>query len=251
MKVLIIEDEQPAQDRLIQQLKLIDPSIEMAAKLDSIKSSVQWLENNPHPDLLFLDIQLADGLSFSIFDSVVTDKPIIFCTAYDEYAIQAFKHNSIDYLLKPIDQNELKAAVDKFKSLRGENTSIDLKALQEMLQAPKRAYKQRFMVKLGDKIKSIKQEEIQYLYSEHKATFLKSADDRKFIIDYTLDQLEELLNPSLFFRLNRKYIAQLDAIEEVYAYSNSRLKVKLKSCDDNDILVSREKVGKLKEWLDA
>ncbi|GAB3327957.1 LytTR family DNA-binding domain-containing protein [Marivirga atlantica] len=252
MTVLIIEDEIPAQERLKKQLLTIDDEVEIVACLDSVKKAIQWLNDNSHPDLLFLDIQLADGLSFSIFDSISTDKPIIFCTAYDEYAIQAFKLNSVDYLLKPIAQEDLESALDKFKKLHADKTpSIDMKALQQMLSSPTQNYKKRFMVKIGDKIKSVETKSISFFYSEQKATFFQTTEQKKYLIDYTLDQLQELIDPSTFFRLNRKYITSLEAISEVFAYSNSRLKVKLKNCDDQDILVSREKVAKLKDWLDA
>jgi len=252
MTVLIIEDEIPAQERLKKQLKSIDSDIEIAGCIDSVKKSIQWLDSNPHPDLLFLDIQLADGLSFSIFDSTTTDKPIIFCTAYDEYAIQAFKLNSVDYLLKPIAQEDLENALEKFKKLHTQNApSIDIQALQKMLASPQESFKQRFMVKLGDKIKSVETKSINFFYSEQKATFFQTVDKKKYLIDYTLDQLQDMLNPSTFFRLNRKYITSLDAISGVFTFSNSRLKVKLHNCDDEDILVSRERVTKFKDWLDA
>ncbi len=251
MKILIIEDEKPAQDRLQKQLLAIDPAIEIVGFLDSIKNSVSWLKQNEHPDLLLLDIQLADGLSFSIFEQVNTNTPIIFCTAYDEHAIKAFKLNSVDYLLKPIDQGELAGALDKYNAYHKQaQQTINMDALQQLLNEPKKRFKQRFMVKVGDKIKSIDHQQIQFFYSEQKATFLQTADKRKYIIDYTLDQLDEMIDPSIFFRLNRKYITSLEAIENVFSYSNSRLKVMLNDCTDNDILVSRERVGKLKEWLD-
>ncbi|QSE98785.1 LytR/AlgR family response regulator transcription factor [Fulvivirga lutea] len=251
MKVLIIEDELPAQKRLKRQLAEIDEFIEVLDCLDSISSGIAWFQNNPDPDLLFLDIQLADGLSFKILEQVKTECPIIFCTAYDEYAIKAFKHNSIDYLLKPIDQADLEAALKKFQKNYGTKNQIDLQKLQEILTQPKKDYKQRFMVKIGEKIQSINIASIDYFYSDQKATFLKTKDNKKYLIDYPLDQLEELLDPAVYFRLNRKYITHHNAIDSVFSFSNSRLKVTLKNSDDDNILISREKVQKFKEWLDA
>ncbi|MEQ8244333.1 MAG: LytTR family DNA-binding domain-containing protein [Fulvivirga sp.] len=248
MKVLIIEDELPAQRRLQRQLAEIDQHIEVLDCLDSIANTLAWFKKYPEPDLLFLDIQLADGLSFKILEQVDTECPIIFCTAYDEHAIKAFKHNSIDYLLKPIDQTDLEAAIKKFQ--KNSNKQIDLSKLQEILQ-PKKDYKQRFMVKIGEKIQSINISSIDYFYSDQKATFLKTKDNKKYLIDYPLDQLEELLDPISYFRLNRKYITHHNAIEEVFSFSNSRLKVTLKNSDDENILISREKVQQFKEWLDS
>lgn len=216
--------------------------------LDSISSGIAWFENNQDPDLLFLDIQLADGLSFKLLEQVETECPIIFCTAYDEYAIKAFKHNSIDYLLKPIDQADLEAAINKFR--KKANKQIDLNKLQEILLY-KKEYKPRFMVKVGEKIQSINAASIDYFYSDQKATFLKTKDNKKYLIDYPLDQLEDLLDPTSYFKLNRKYITHHNAIDEVFSFSNSRLKVTLKNSDDDNILISREKVQKFKEWLDA
>lgn len=251
MKIVIIEDEIPAQERLERLLKEIDQDIEVVSKIESVKEGVDYFAKNEAPDLLLMDIQLADGLSFNIFKSISLESPIIFCTAYDEYAIQAFKHNSIDYLLKPIDPKELEAAVGKYKRLFKEaRQPIDLKMVASLLNTEKSTYKSRFMVKLGDKIQSISISNIAYFYSEQKATLIVTKDKRKHFVDYTLDQIQEIVDPQRFFRINRKYVSSYEAIEDIYAYSNSRLKVKLKSCVDEQILVSREKVGKLKEWLD-
>jgi DNA-binding LytR/AlgR family response regulator len=251
MRVVIIEDEKPAQERLKKLIGEIAPSYQVIAILDSIKSSVNWLENNKHPDLFFMDIQLADGLSFSIFEKVTTSKPIIFCTAYDEYALNAFKHNSIDYLLKPIDAKELENALDKYQNLHATTNTIDLSEIQKLLQIRSQEYKKRFMIKVGDRIKAINVADIAFFWSEQKATYLQTQEKQRSILDYTLDEVQAYLDPIHFFRLNRKYICTLDAIKDVFSYSNSRLKVVLNNCDDTDILVSREKVKKFKEWLDA
>jgi DNA-binding LytR/AlgR family response regulator len=251
MKVVIIEDEIPAQERLQRLLDEIDSSIKVVAKIESVREGVKYFANNEAPDLLFMDIQLADGLSFSIFQSIELNIPTIFCTAYDEYAIQAFKHNSIDYLLKPIDPAELKAALKKYARMyKTEKQSVDLELLASLVKKETSTYKSRFMVKLGDKIQSISVREIAFFYSEQKATLIVTSEGKKHFVDYTMDQVQELLNPQMFFRLNRKYLTSFVAIEGVFVYSNSRLKVKLLNCADEQIIVSREKVGRLKEWLD-
>ncbi len=250
MKVLIIEDERPAAARLRQLVSELLPEAEIFGHLDSIYSAVRWLENNPQPDLIFCDIQLADGQSFEIFDRVKVEAPIIFTTAFDQYAIKAFKLNSIDYLLKPIDPVDLENAIRKFQN-RQARGNVDLNQLKKLLQSQTNNFKTRFLVKFGEKIQSVQTEEIAFYYSEAKVTFLQTIEGRKYILDYTLDQLESMLDPKQFFRLNRKYIASFSSITEIHTYSNSRLKIKLKNCEDNDILVSRENVGTLKEWLDG
>lgn len=249
MKILIIEDEKPAANRLMQLAKVQLPEAEFIGNLESITSASKWLGNNIAPDLIFCDIQLADGLSFEIFKRVKVQSPIIFTTAYDQYAIQAFKHNSIDYLLKPIDPDELAAAIQKFKNLKLQPI-LNLHQLQELLQPKAKEYKSRFMVKIGEKILVIQTSEASFFVSEERITLLQTFDGKRYILDFTLDQLETLLDPKQFFRLNRKYIASFESIAEIHTYSNSRLKIKLKDCSDNDILVSREKVGLFKEWLD-
>ena len=250
MKVLLIEDERPAANRLGQLIQQILPNAEILGNLDSITSTVEWFNSHPAPDLIFCDIQLADGLSFEIFDRVNINAPIIFTTAFDQYAIKAFKLNSVDYLLKPIDPKELTNAIEKYQSLKLK-TNIDLSQIRELLQPQSKEFKSRFMVKFGEKIQSVLTTETAFFYSEERITFLQMNDGKKYIVDYTLDQLEGMLDPKQFFRLNRKYIASFEAITEIHTYSNSRLKIKLANCSDNDILVSREKVGALKEWLDG
>ena len=250
MNILLIEDERPAANRLKQLITVLLPEVEIFGNLDSIKGAAQWLQSNPAPDLIFCDIQLADGLSFDIFEWVKVDSPIIFTTAYDQYAIKAFKLNSVDYLLKPIDPQELANAIEKYRTLKLKS-SLDLSQIKELLQPQSKAYKSRFMVKFGEKIQSVQTSEVAFFFSEEKVTFLQTTGRRKYILDYTLDQLESMVDPKRFFRLNRKYIASFGSIAEIHTYSNSRLKIKLCYCDDNDILVSREKVGALKQWLDG
>lgn len=249
MKILIIEDEKPAAHRLIKLLELHFPGISPIANLDTVTRAVGWFGQNPEPDLIFCDIQLADGISFEIFEKVRLSTPVIFTTAYDQYAIKAFQVNAIDYLLKPIDPIELAKAVEKFKS-RQVKPALDLDILKSLLQPEKKSYKSRFLVRFGEKIQSISIEEIAFFFSEERVTFLQTAEGKKFVLDSTLEQVEAAVDHSVFFRINRKYLCRVDAVEEVLSYSNSRLKVKLKNSSDNDILISREKVGEFKDWLD-
>lgn len=251
MRVLIIEDERPAAARMKQLIGTYLPEAEVFGHLDSISSAVKWLQSEPNPDLIFCDIELADGQSFEIFEQLEVKSPIIFTTAYDQFAIKAFKLNSIDYLLKPIDPVELEHAVAKYKNQQLQ-PQLDLKQIQQLLKPQEVHFKSRFMVKIGEKIQSIPTEEVAYFFSEERTTFMQTqVASKRYILDYTLDQIEDMVNPTNFFRLNRKYIASFDSIDQVLSYSNSRLKIKLKGCDDNDILISREKVGKFKDWLDA
>jgi DNA-binding LytR/AlgR family response regulator len=250
MNILLIEDERPAAQRLKQLILELLPGVSINGHLDSITSSVDWLQLHPAPDLIFCDIQLADGLSFEIFERVKISSPIIFTTAFDQYAIKAFKLNSVDYLLKPIDPKELAGAITKFNSQKIK-TTIDLSQIKELLQPQKKDYKTRFMVKIGEKIQSVQTSEIAFFMSEERVTFLQTFEGKRYILDSTLDQLEVMIDPKKFFRLNRKYISSFEAIAEIHTYSNSRLKIKLSNCSDNDILVSREKVGALKDWLDG
>ena len=247
-KILIVEDENLAAKRLIKLVEEILPGCEIFGNLDTITSAVEWLNTNPQPDLIFLDIQLADGISFEIFEHVKVSSPIIFCTAFDQYAIKAFKLNSIDYLLKPVDPEELKNALGKFQSGR-KVPEITVDQIKTLLQPVQKVYKNRFLVKIGERIQTIAIEEACYFYSEDKVTFLMTKNGKKYIVDYTLDEVETMLNPERFFRLNRKYISSVDAIKAVFTYSNSRLKIQLDQCADNDILISREKMQPFKNWL--
>ena len=250
MTVLIIEDEDLAAWGLISKLRRLDPGIDIVATLDTVTAAVQWFRENPAPDLAFFDIQLADGLSFEIFDQVKVPCPIIFTTAYDAYALRAFKVNSVDYLLKPIDQDDLARAFSKLRQLRGP-AALDAGTIQQMMQLLKpRQYKTRFMVKVGDHLTAIAAEEIDFFFGENKIVWLRHQNSRKYPVDYTLEQLEDMLHPQHFFRLNRQYIASIGVIKDVVSYSNSRLKVTLREpMSTEDILVSREKVENFKEWL--
>lgn len=249
MNILIIEDEKPAANRLIKLLEAHFLGVLPIANLDTVTRAINWFDQNPEPDLIFCDIQLADGISFEIFEKVKLSTPVIFTTAYDQYAIKAFQVNAIDYLLKPIDPVELAKAIDKFKS-RQVKPALDFDILKSLLQPEKKSYKSRFLVRFGEKIQSIALEEIAFFFSEERVTFLQTAEGKKFVLDSTLEQVEAAVDPAVFFRLNRKYLSRVDAVEEVLSYSNSRLKVKLKNSSDHDILISREKVGEFKDWLD-
>jgi DNA-binding LytR/AlgR family response regulator len=231
----------------------LDENISVSGNPDSVKKSIEWFHENGLPDLVFMDIQLADGLSFEIFDQVSVDCPIIFTTAYQEYAIKAFKVNSIDYLLKPIDSDELKAAINKFKkqSEAKESTAhIPLEVLKDVRRMLDQQYKNRFVVKVGDHIKSIEVKDILFFYSLDKGTYLHTNENRSLNIDFSLEAVQELVDPMKFFRVNRKYLVSHPAIEDIVVYSNSRLKLKLTYSVEDDVLVSREKVQAFKSWLD-
>lgn len=250
MKVLILEDENMAAKRLTGLLEKLEPDMEVLEVLDSVKTGVKWLSANK-ADLLFFDIQLADGLSFEIFEQVEVKTPIIFTTAFDEYAIKAFKLNSVDYLLKPIDPKELENALNKFKANHTENSpAFNLAMIEQAMNMMAKKYKERFVVKIGEHIHTIKVEDTAYFFSQDKATFLQSLDKNRFIIDYTLEQVEQLVDPNKFFRVNRKYLVSLEAIKDIVTYSNSRLRLILYQTDDMDVIVSREKVQDFKKWLD-
>lgn len=249
MKILIIEDEKPAATRLIQLLKGYFPNAELIGPIDTVSRSVEWLSQNPSPDLVFCDIQLADGISFEIFEQVPLTALVIFTTAFDQYAIKAFQVNAIDYLLKPIDPKELGRAVEKFNA-RTVQPTLDLEVLRMLIQPKSNVYKSRFLVRFGDKIQSVPLEEVAFFFSEERITFLQTNSGKKYVLDSTLEQIESQLDPANFFRLNRKYLCHVDAIEEVFTYSNSRLKVHLCNCSDSAILISREKVADFKDWLD-
>ena len=254
MITLIIEDEQLAAERLIELISKYDSRMVVKKVLDSVEKSVEWFISNPHPDLVFMDIQLADGLSFEIFEQTEVKSPVIFTTAYDEYTIRAFKVNSVDYLLKPIDYEELAAAIEKFRLNFGPKAKKefkpDVEIYDKLMSQFIHPYKNRFIVKVGLHIRSIPVEEIDYYFICEKSTFICTKEGKNYAIDYYLDQLEKLVDSQLFFRINRKFIINLDAVKDIIAYSNSRLKIILKNPPDEDAIVSREKVKDFKKWLD-
>jgi len=250
MKVLIVEDEKLAADHLTTLILKYDAEIEILARIDTIKNGVEWFNSNSDPDLAFFDIQLADGISFQIFEKTNVKCPIIFTTAYNEYAVRAFKVNSVDYLLKPIDFDDLKSAIDKFKNTHENGEKKYQELFENVMGMLNDSYKQRFVVKVGEHIKSVPVSNIDYFYSMEKATFLHTVDDHNYVLDYSIEQLENLLDPKRFFRINRKYLISMDAIDDIITYSNSRLKIELKHSNEMDAIVAREKVGKFKQWLD-
>lgn len=255
MKVVIIEDEVPSAEKLERYLAKYDASIEILARLTSVKESVNWLQQNQdNTDLIFMDIQLTDGLSFHIFQQVTVRKPVIFITAFNEFALDAFKVNSVDYLLKPITFTDLTASLKKLENLREQLqwSKEKTEQLQKVFSTSKtKDYKNRFMVKLGDHIRSITTDQICLLYAEGRDVYMVTTQNRKFIVDYTLETLEDLLEPKNFLRINRTYILNINSIKDVIVYSNSRLKITLAQEFDKEIIVSREKVGAFKEWFDG
>lgn len=248
MKVIIVEDEKHARENLRQMLLDLESEADILHTFDSVSTSVAWLKDNT-PDLIFLDIHLADDLSFSIFDQVKVKSPIIFTTAYDQYAIQAFKVNSIDYLLKPIEKEELRAALEKYKELKSPEQDSLEEIKRAILRQNKPTYQQRFMVKKGEKIASVVAKDIAYFESEDRYVFLVKHDGQKFFVDYKLQELEGMLDPEHFFRLNRSFICQFPAIDNMHVLSKSRVKVNLKPKANRDIIVSTDNTRLFKEWL--
>lgn len=248
MKVIILEDETRAANLLERCLAKVAPEMCVLAKIESVRDGVKYLQTNPEPDLIFSDIQLADGLSFEIYKQVAVHCPIIFTTAYDHYAIDAFQTNGIDYLLKPIEEERLRQAIEKAKRF---SPGLTLEKLFPILNpTSEKVYKSRFMVKVGEKIKSIPVEEILVFFSQEKASFIRTRDAHTFCIDYALDQLETMLDPERYFRINRKYMVSIDACTNILAWTNSRLRLKIEGIDAPDIIVARERVAEFKMWLD-
>ena len=250
MNVIIIEDEKPSARRLQRMLEKL--GIQAKTMLHSVEESLEWFQNNQHPDLIFLDIQLSDGLSFEIFETIDINSAVIFTTAYDEYALQAFKLNSIDYLLKPIDEDELAKAVKKYQERipQKQTVQIDFNDIKKLLVNPiDREYKKRFSVKVGQHIKLINIDDIECFYSENKGTYLYCTDGRNYLLDTTLELLESELEPRTFFRINRKFFVNIHAIKDMVSYTNSRLQIKLKTYNTDDVIVARERVKEFKEWL--
>ena len=251
IKVLLIEDEEPAAKRLQKMILEIEPEAIVLENIVSVSSGINWLQKNDIPDLIFSDIQLSDGLSFEIFKRVEVNCPIIFTTAYDQYAIEAFKVNSIDYLLKPIKKDDLQVSINKYKKLShgGKTNSVDIKKLMEAFTTGNENYKTRFIVRYGEHIKTIKIEEVAYFYTEDKINFLSTTEGRRYTIDFNLDSLESMLDPKVFFRINRQYIISINSIKEMFAYSKSRVLVKLVPASKHETIVSTERSGDFKLWL--
>mgnify|MGYP003649505276 FL=1 len=251
MRTIIIEDEKPSARRLNRMLDEL--GVEVSVMLHSVEEAIAWFKNNEHPDLIFLDIQLSDGLSFEIFDAVEVKSAIIFTTAFDEYALQAFKLNSIDYLLKPIDDEELEIAVKKYQSLapKKEKLALDFDDIKKLLVNPiEREFKKRFTTRVGQHIKIINADEVECFYSENKGTYAATTDGRNYLLETTLENLEDDLDPKLFFRVSRKFYVNVTYIKDIISYTNSRLQIKLERFNDQEIIVSRERVKDFKLWLE-
>ncbi|MDB5222351.1 MAG: response regulator transcription factor [Chitinophagaceae bacterium] len=250
INILIIEDEEPAANRLKKMVTELEPGANVLDNIVSVNSAIAWFKQNPLPDLIFSDIQLSDGLSFDIFKNVEVQCPVIFITAYDQYAIDAFKVNSIDYLLKPIKKDDLQTALNKFKKIAtGAAAPLDISKVLEAFNPQKTDYKTRFIVRYGEHIKTIKIEEAAYFYTEDKINFITTNEGRRYTIDYNLDNLESMLDPKTFFRINRQFIISIHAISEMFSYSKSRVLVKLNPPTKHETIVSTERSGDFKLWL--
>ena len=257
MKVLIIEDEELAVKKLRKTLNAVDESAEVVGVADSIRSSVNWLQNNPSPDLILMDIELCDGQSFEIFDKVDVKSTVIFTTSYDEFALKAFKVNSVDYLLKPVQKEDLHVAIEKYKKLKtlykdaNESPVFNIenlvKELQQKMQG--KEYRKRFLVKQAQKLVSIETEQIAYFYSDGRLNFFKTFDNKKFVVDYTMDELEEMLDPEKYFRISRSFYVSINSVDQIHDYFGNRLMLYLKPQVDKEALVSRERVSDFKRWL--
>ena len=254
MKVIIIEDEPYAQNELKRLLNNSEFDILVLDCFDSVEESVHWLKSNNPPDLIFMDIQLSDGLSFEIFKQTTVITPVIFTTAYDEYAIKAFKVNSVDYLLKPIKQAELNNALAKFKSLRQQfskaNPILDLEQIQQLLSIQEPVYKTRFIAKVGDQIKHIDINDVAYFRAEDNEVMLITSNNNKYVIEYSLDHLVSVLDQNEFFRANRSYIVKVKSIAKISKYFNSRLHLELVPQTEDTVLISRVKVPEFLKWID-
>ena len=257
MKVLIIEDEELAVKKLRKTLNAVDESAEVVGVADGIRSSVNWLLNNPSPDLILMDIELCDGQSFEIFDKVEVKSTVIFTTSYDEFALKAFKVNSVDYLLKPVQKEDLHIAIEKYKKLKtlykdaNESPVFNIenlvKELQQKMQG--KEYRKRFLVKQAQKLVSIETDQIAYFYSDGRLNFFKTFDNKKFVVDYTMDELEEMLDPEKYFRISRSFYVSINSVDQIHDYFGNRLMLYLKPQVDKEALVSRERVSDFKRWL--
>lgn len=251
MNFLLVEDEEQAAKRLKRMISKLVPEAFIHGPCESVEEAARWFDENPKPDLAFFDIHLADGLSFEIGEKVEVSCPIIFTTAYDQYAIRAFQLNSVDYLLKPIGEEELTGAIEKLR-LRFLNHPVKVFGSewpQQIRGDYEKKFKKRFVTRVGDRLQTLEVTDAAFAYSENKGTYLRSKTGKNYLVDYTLEQVDALLDPDEFFRLNRKYIVRFEAVTEMLSYSNSRLKVKLLDWEDEDIVLSRDKTREFKEWL--
>ncbi|WP_400190525.1 LytR/AlgR family response regulator transcription factor [Hymenobacter sp. B81] len=257
MQVLIVEDEEMAAKKLVKTLAAAVPEARVAGTTGSIAETVAWLQANPAPELILMDIELADGQSFRVFEKTEVTSTVIFTTSYDEYAIKAFKVNSVDYLLKPIQQSELRAAVDKFQRLRSlhqgppePGSAVDIASLITSLhKAQGKEYRQRFLVHYMQKMVSVTLADIAYFYSDNRLSLIRTRDGRRMVVEYTLDELEDMLDPARFFRVSRAFLVSVDCVEHVEQYFGNRLAVRLQPAIDKEVIVSREKITPFKVWL--
>jgi len=257
MNIFIVEDEDLAVKKLQKTLQIVDPSAKVVGTADSIAGAVEWLQTNLKPDLILMDIELSDGQSFEIFNLIDVQSPVVFTTSYDEYALKAFKVNSIDYLLKPVQKEDLATALNKYKEVKkiytgkssSETASLDnlVKELQQKLQTNN--YRKRFLVKQGQKLISIEIDDVAYFFSDGRLNFFKTFDNKKFVVDYTMDELEEMLDPEKYFRTSRSFYVSVKSIDKIDDYFGNRLILTLKPAVDKESLVSREKVSEFKKWM--
>lgn len=251
MRVVILEDEELAAEKLEKTFLDLEPDAEIVARLPSIASAVEWFNNNPHPELLFSDIRLLDGLCFEFFEQIRPEMPVIFTTAYDQYAIKAFQVNSIDYLLKPVSREKLKASIDKLRSRsKGSPVATDFQEVLKYLRVAQPEYKSRFMVRSGQKISAIPTSGIAYFYSENKITFIVTREGKRFLHDQSLEDLTDVLDPKVFFRINRQYIVTFESIAEIHPYFKGRVKLRLTPGADDDVVISAERTPDFKKWID-
>jgi DNA-binding LytR/AlgR family response regulator len=251
MNILIIENEIPAADKLVKLLKKTDRSIMIMGVVETVEEAINRLQMKPLPDLILMDIQLDDGLCFEIFETIEVDTPVIFTTAYDEYTLKAFKVNSVDYLLKPIDEKALASALEKFKKLYYNDKDPFKKDFRQLINEFRNQYKSRFLIKIGEKFRSVPTGEISHFHINERSVFLSDFQGKDYGVDYSLEQIQGILDPRKFFRINRECIVNIDAISLMHSYSSSRLQLSLKNQEKSDLFViSREKVAEFKKWID-
>jgi DNA-binding LytR/AlgR family response regulator len=252
MQVLIIEDEAAAARHLTKLIKSVRPNAQIVATLQSVQQSVAWLDAQPAPDLVFMDIQLADGISFSVFTKTKVTAPIVFTTAFDQYALRAFKVNSIDYLLKPIDSNELEQAIGKYEQLRAPALALSAEIATTLLTSIQRPqFRSRFLVKAGKALEYLNTDDICYAYSEDGLTFLKDYTGKRYLVDQTLEQIESSVDPQAFFRINRKVLIHIRSVRSIHPYLNSRLLLKCDPAPEFELVVARDRASDFKKWIDA
>jgi len=250
MKILIVENEMPAAEKIVGMLRKLDRSVVVTDIIETVEGTIARLQEGPQPDLILMDIQLDDGLYFEIFETINVDIPVIFTTAYDEYTLKAFRVNSLDYLLKPVEENALKASLNKYKKLYADKSPFR-SDFRQLLNEFRDQYKGRFLIKIGNKFKSVPLKEIEYFHIAEKSTFIRDYLGQDYGIDYSLEQLEGILDPRKFFRINRECIINIDSITLMHSYSSSRLQLTVKNAEKSELfVVSREKVSEFKKWID-